>query len=335
MTVPHVSVVMPTYNRCDRLRRAIAAVADQVVDEPYEIIVVSDGSTDGTDEMLAQCDVANLRWFTQGNGGPAAARNRGIVESSGELIVFVDDDILAEPGLVQAHVDAHRRLGDSAVVVGPMLDPADFDMAPWVRWEQAMLRKQYRSLELGDYEATARQFYTGNASVRREHIVAAGGFDPTFRRAEDVELAYRLDDRGLQFDYEPSAVGRHYADRSYDAWRGAAYLYGRNDVVFARDRGRGWIFPFMAQKYRDHHPVLRAFVAVGVRSDAVRRVEVRAFAALAGVAERLGADRIGRAAYSAIYGIEYHCGARDELGGRSAFADLLHGGNPGTLVGAR
>ena len=80
---------------------------------------------------------------------------------------------------------------------------------------------------------------------------------------------------------------------------------------------------------------LRAFVAVGVRSDAVRRVEVRAFAALAGVAERLGADRIGRAAYSAIYGIEYHCGARDELGGRSAFADLLHGSHPGTLVGAR
>lgn len=335
MTAPFVSVVMPTYNRRERLRRAIAAVAEQRVDVPFEVVVVSDGSTDGTDDMLAACEFENVRWFGQPNGGPAAARNRGIAEGTGQLIVFVDDDIIAAPGLIQAHVDAHRRLGDDAVVVGPMLDPSDFDMAPWVRWEQAMLRKQYRALEAGEYEATARQFYTGNASVRRDHIVEAGGFDPAFRRAEDVELAYRLDDSGLRFAYEPAAVGHHYADRSYDAWRNAAYLYGRNDVVFARDRGRGWIFPFMAQKYRDHHPLLRAFVAIGVRSDALRRAEVRSFGAIAGIAERLGADRIGRAAYSAIYGIEYHCGARDELGGRAAFADLLEGSHPGTLVGAR
>jgi glycosyltransferase involved in cell wall biosynthesis len=323
VTTPYVSVVMPTYNRCERLRRAVAAVAAQDVDVPFEIVVVSDGSTDGTEQLLAASDVANLRWFEQANGGPAAARNRGIAEGSGELIVFVDDDIIAAPGLIQAHVDAHRRLGDDAVVVGPMLDPSDFEMAPWVRWEQAMLRKQYRALEAGVYEATARQFYTGNASVRREHIVAAGAFDPTFRRAEDVELAYRLDDRGLRFAYEPSAVGHHYADRSYDAWRNAAYLYGRNDVVFARDRGREWILPFMARKYRDHHPVLRTFIGLGVRSDAIRRLEVQSFVVVAKLAERLRLERFGRAAYSAIYGIEYHCGARDELGGSSAFRDLL------------
>jgi len=68
-------------------------------------------------------------------------------------------------------------------------------MVPWVRWEQEMLMKQYKALLRKDWPATARQFYTGNASVRRSHIVAAGGFDEGFRRAEDVELAYRLDKR--------------------------------------------------------------------------------------------------------------------------------------------
>ena len=59
-----------------------------------------------------------------------------------------------------------------------------------------MLAKQYEAMDRGVYGATARQFYTGNASVARRHVIAAGGFDTSFRRAEDVELAYRLADRG-------------------------------------------------------------------------------------------------------------------------------------------
>ena len=120
-------------------------------------------------------------------------------------------------------------------------------MTPWVRWEQEMLMKQYRAMLRGDWAATARQFYTGNASLRRSHILAAGGFDEGFRRAEDVELAYRLANKGLDFVFNMQAVGMHFAERSFRAWLDMAYAYGRNDVIFARDRNQKWLLSAVRQ----------------------------------------------------------------------------------------
>ena len=85
-----------------------------------------------------------------------------------------------------------------------------------------MLAKQYKAMTRGDCEATARQFYTGNASVLRRHLLAVGGFDSAFRRAEDVEMAYRLDGSWSHFAFEPAAIGLHYAARSFDSWRSPA-----------------------------------------------------------------------------------------------------------------
>lgn len=317
---PAVSVVIPTYQRRDQVAEAVRAIAGQDLDQPFEIVVVSDGSTDGTESALADLDLAvPLRVITQENGGPASARNRGVAEARGELILFVDDDLVATPGMLQAHVDAHREAGPNHVVIGPMLDPPDFDMEPWVRWEQAMLRKQYDAMDAGEYAATPRQFYTGNASLRRAHLIEAGGFDTSFRRAEDVELAYRLDDAGLGFSYLRDAVGWHFASRSFEAWRTMAYDYGRNDVVFARDRNRTWIFPFMARKYREHRTPLRWLIAAAVRSAPLARVTGRALGVLASVADRLHVERVTRASYSCIYGMEYHRGIADELGGQADF----------------
>jgi GT2 family glycosyltransferase len=95
-----------------------------------------------------------------------------------------------------------------------------------------MLVKQYDAMERGDWAATARQFYTANASLARRHVLDAGGFDERFRRAEDVELAYRLADRGLRFVFARDAVVVHHPDRSFRAWLDIAGAYGRNDVVF-------------------------------------------------------------------------------------------------------
>lgn len=321
---PAVSVVMPTYQRRDQVTKAVKAIAEQSLDQPFEIVVVSDGSTDGTEAALAALDLGvPLRVFTQDNGGPASARNRGVAEAQGELIAFVDDDLVASPGMLQAHVDAHRDAGPNQVVIGPMLDPPEFDMQPWVRWEQAMLRKQYDAMDAGEYSATPRQFYTGNASLHRAHLIEAGGFDTTFRRAEDVELAYRLDDAGLDFTYLRDAVGWHFASRSFEAWRTMAYDYGRNDVIFARDRNRTWIFPFMARKYHEHRTPLRWLIAAAVRSAPLATATGRALGALAATADRIGVERVTRAAYSCIYGMEYHRGIADELGGQAGFFTVV------------
>lgn len=322
--VPVLSVVLPTYNRRERLEQVLRSLAAQDLDVPFEVVVVSDGSTDGTNEYLRSgslpCRVVAV---LQENQGPSVARNAGVERATSDLIVFIDDDVVASPRLLRSHFDAHARLGERAVVVGPMLDPPDHRMTPWVAWEQRMLAKQYRAMQEGRYAATARQFYTGNASVRREHVRRVGGFDPAFRRAEDVELAFRLETAGLSFHFEPAAAGYHYAERSYDAWRRTAYVYGHNDVVFARDLGHAWIFPFIADSFQSHHRGVR-LLAMGATSS--RRVR----SSLRWMLERLvptGASSTQRPlvqhALSAIYGIEYHCGVADELGSAAAFRHLV------------
>ncbi|MEL6983924.1 MAG: glycosyltransferase family 2 protein, partial [Actinomycetota bacterium] len=224
------------------------------------------------------------------------------------------------------HLDAHRKLGPDVVVIGPMRRPPDIDLQPWVDWEQAMLDKQYAAMEGGAWSATPRQFYTGNASLQRARLLDVGGFDCAFRRAEDVELAYRLDDAGMRFEYLSDAAGYHYAKRSFEAWRSMAYTYGRNDVIFARDRGRDWIFPFMAEKFGQHQAPLRWLISSTVRVPKAGAVLAPALRLLAMASDRVGLPAIARASYSCIYGIEYHGGIADELGSREAFFESVRTG---------
>jgi GT2 family glycosyltransferase len=313
--IPSVSVVIPTYDRRPRLEGVLGALAEQTFDREFEVVVVSDGSTDSTDEYLASGSTPlPVVAVTQSNQGPAVARNHGVDVASGDLIVFVDDDVVPAPGLLAAHVAAHERLGDGFVVIGPMLNPPDHEMSPWIRWEQAMLAKQYRAMQRGRYPATARQFYTGNASLRRCHLLAAGGFDPAFRRAEDVELAYRLDDAGMRWAFEPGAVGLHYAERSYESWWATGYTYGRNDVVFARDRGRAKLLDRIGREYRHRNPATRAITRLCVpRPEWAARVST-SLRHVAGLGETAKLEVVSRQAMSGIYNLAYYRGVADELG---------------------
>jgi GT2 family glycosyltransferase len=324
MSAPTISVVVPTYNRRERLHRVLTGLRDQTGTDSFEVVVVSDGSTDGTDEYLAS-GAAPLPVVaaTQENQGPAAARNRGVELASGDLIVFLDDDVVPDPGLVAAHRDAHGRLGDDVVVIGPMLNPPDHDMSPWIEWEQSMLAKQYKAMLRGDWEATARQFYTGNASLRREHFLAVGGFDTAFRRAEDVEMAYRLDDRGLKWAFEPDAVGLHYAERSFDAWRDTGYAYGRNDIVFARDCGRRYVYAWIIDDYRSRPLPMRQLLRLCVPRRRLADAVGGGLRRLAELSTRIGLSSVTRFSLSGIYAIAYCQGVVVELGHPDALWALV------------
>jgi len=282
--------------------------------DAYEVIVISDGSTDGTDAYLeALHSTMRLRWFSQANQGPAAARNAGIREAGGEFIVFIDDDVVAEPQLLGEHARSHHQASQDVVVLGPLLTPVGFDMAPWVRWEQEMLVKQYRAMLRGDWTATARQFYTGNASLRRSHILAVGGFDEGFRRAEDVELAYRLADKGLDFVFNIQAAALHFAERSFRAWLDAARAYGRNDVIFARDRNQKWLLPAVHREFRDRHFLIRSLVRVCGGRTSLTRVASSTLKLAADAATLLRAGEVERFAYSGLFNLQYYDGLLHEL----------------------
>jgi len=312
---PHFSVVVPTYNRVERLRHVITALEQQAYpSDAYEVIIVSDGSTDGTHAYLeALRSTLQLRWFSQDNRGPAAARNAGIQKANGEFVVFIDDDLVPEPQLLAEHARSHQEAGQEVVVLGPLLTPEGFEMAPWVHWEQEMLMKQYRAMLRGDWTATARQFYTGNASLRRSHVLAAGGFDEGFRRAEDVELAYRLADKGLNFVFNMQAAGVHFADRSFRAWLEAAYTYGRNDVIFARDRNQKWLLSAIRREFRARHFLIRSLVRACRGRSRLTGIANSALKLAADSATLLRASDIERGAYSGLFNLQYYNGLFNEL----------------------
>ncbi len=324
---PTVSVVIPTYNRLPRLRRVLAALDTQTYPtDRFEVVVVSDGSTDGTDEFLAGASGPfELAVVTQENQGPAVARNRGVEAARGSIVLFIDDDVVATPRLIEEHVDSHAAQTGDAVVIGPMITPPDYPMQPWVAWEQDMLYKQYDAMSTGVYAATFRQFYTGNASLPRERFLEVGGFDSRFRRAEDVELAYRLDGAGLRWIWNPDAVGHHYADRPFDSWLRTARAYGTNEVIFGREEGQDPTLRRVRAEFAGRHVVIRTLAVAAVSVPRLERGSTPTLRALALGADRLGLRRVAGYALSALFNTEYFCAMAGELGGPEEFRRVVVG----------
>lgn len=327
-----ISIIIPTYNRLSQLKQVLAGFEAQIWDmSEVEIIVVSDGSTDGTDSFLIEPESPlNLVAGQQQNAGPAAARNLGVNLAKGELIIFVDDDVVPGPNLIGEHVKSHMQEGDKCVVLGPMLSPADFHMSSWVQWEQMMLYKQYADMEAGRWEPTARQFYTGNASLKRQYFIDSGGFDVSFRRAEDVELAYRLADNDLRFVFNPQAIGYHYVSRQFSSWLQTPYMYGRNDVIFTRDKGQSWLIPKVLEEFHTRHSMIRTLVWLCLSRPWASKIAISGLKQAADLSSYFKhlipkISALPRFAYSGIYNLTYYQGFVDELGDRHRFFDMLSG----------
>jgi len=111
--VSEISVIIPTFNRAEQLRLCLDSLSRQTAaPETFEVVVVDDGSTDGTEEMLRTYGAPfPLRVEQQANRGPGAARNRGIELAAGAFCLFMDDDILADPQFVSEHLLAQRAGG--------------------------------------------------------------------------------------------------------------------------------------------------------------------------------------------------------------------------------
>jgi len=315
--MPRLSLVVPTYNRCASLLRLLQALEQQTVRD-FEVVVVDDGSTDGTPQRVAALQRQPsypLVVLRQPNRGPAAARNAGVERASSELVLFLDDDVVPIPTLLEQHLAVHAAAATSAaVVIGPMTPPANWDRPAWIRWEEDMLEVQYQAMRDGQYPCTPRQFYTANASLQRARFLEVGGFDPTFKRAEDVELAYRMRDRGASFVFLPEAIVYHYAERTFAAWCRTPYQYGRYDVVMYREK-RHEALPCAAREFHSRHVLTRWLARACVGHQRLVRAAVVGLQGVAIAADRLQARGAARLALSGIFNLLYWQGASDELGG--------------------
>jgi glycosyltransferase involved in cell wall biosynthesis len=261
MCARRLSVVIPTFNRHQRLERVLDALESQtLLAEHYEVIVVDDGSTDGTfEELGARKSSFELRCFRQDNSGPALARNYGVKRATGELIVFLDDDVVPLPELLAEHAQSHDAESGELAVIGPLQSLPHYD-APWVAWEQEKLEWQYEAMTRGDFEPTFRQFWTGNASVAKRNVERAGFFDAEFLRAEDVELGLRLKECGVVFRFNPRAGGLHHADRSLESWKKMHSSYGRLEVQILDRLGPNSLVEILGENLNGLNPAVRMAV---------------------------------------------------------------------------
>ncbi|HEY1653847.1 MAG TPA: glycosyltransferase [Candidatus Tumulicola sp.] len=230
-----VSVVIPTYNRLDTLAHVVPTLlASDLAPERFELLVCDSNSTDGTAAYLAAvaAEHPNVRHLPGAYGGRAAARNAGIAAASGTVVVFNDADILASPDLLARHLEHHRQRRGIAVV-GWEVQVKNLD---------DYARKRDHPTERGHLHPPSRKrlswlyFLTGNASVRREDLLRAGGFDESFTGYghEDLELGYRLSKAGIEIVYESRAVNYHCQDVALGDQVEKMRLAGRSTVRFYR-----------------------------------------------------------------------------------------------------
>lgn len=236
MSRPGLTVVVPTYNRREILSQTLPTVLSQEgARGDYEVVVVVDGSTDGTLESLARLGTAPvLRVVSQRNRGLSAARNRGAAEARGDLVLFLDDDMMASPALVAEHLREHAD-GKERVVFGALA------LAPGARRSFLKLgveewgRDLASRLSAPGYHFRFDDCYFGNASVRREVLRRAGGFDEAFVKFgnEDYDLGWRLLAMGVEMRFARAAVADQIYDKTFRRWLQDVYFVGRADVALA------------------------------------------------------------------------------------------------------
>ena len=237
---PELSVVIPTCNRSEKLQRCLQMLSRQSLPAAqFEVIVVDDGSTDGTEELLrAQKLPFALRHFRQANKGPAAARNRGIREASGRIVVFLGDDIYVPPDFLGDHLRHHRLFPDDReALLGHIAWADKLPVTSFMDFITGPAGAQFAFGTIGDPEdVDFLHFYTSNVSLKKKLLeTELPVFDEGYSHAayEDTDLGYRLKQSGMRLRYRSWIKAGH--DHPTDAGRFAQRQFraGQMSLRFA------------------------------------------------------------------------------------------------------
>lgn len=236
---PKVSVIIPTHNRADPLENSLAALCQQTFPrDEFEVLVVADGCTDSTPEVVRSFESRlQIRLIEQDGQGPAAARDRGATEAGGEVLIFMDDDIEALPGFVEAHQNAllgtyqrdHRKVA-IGYLPARLKNQKGYLKAELRRWWETIFQKMGEPGHRFNYT----DLVSGNFSLSKSLLRRAGGFDPVYRCHEDYELGIRLLRAGAQFDFVPQAVGYHHEESGLERVLKRKYEEGIADVMIGQ-----------------------------------------------------------------------------------------------------
>ena len=224
-----ISVIIPSFNRKFKLKQCLDSLFAQIYPkEAFEIIVIDDGSSDGTKDMLDELSKnnSNLRYFVQENKGPASARNLGIKQSRAEIIGFTDSDCILDKNWVRLMVQAHN-LDKHIAAVGGVTEVDSSNLK--ARVSQFLSDGAIKTVIDGKSETIF--FPTCNVSFKREYIV--DGFNELFPlpAGEDLDFFWRLFKKGRRFSYDRNIKVFHNCHTGFYSFLKQAYMYGRGNYL--------------------------------------------------------------------------------------------------------
>jgi len=242
---PKVSIIIPTYNRAEVLRECLAALALQ--DFPFgsfEIIVIDDGSTDNTAEVVQQATSRfETHYIFQKNSGPAAARNCGVRHAEGDLILIINDDAIAPSSLVAGHYLMHRKVqcGGRLAILGTR----EFRVEDKTRtlnflYDQVPFSMRVYGWSEGFYPSPF--FVTFNISMRRCDFEEVGGFDEDFTSAigEDTEFGARWASSQGKILFLPQLRAHHFHDVTVDGLKNQIIRETFNKLILVNKQPDAW-----------------------------------------------------------------------------------------------
>jgi glycosyltransferase involved in cell wall biosynthesis len=223
---PKVSVVICTYNGAATLRECLEGVLTLHYPS-YEVIVVSDGSTDGSAAIAEQYE--GVRLIETPQRGLAAARNTGLWAATGEIVAYIDDDAIPDPDWL-THIAGTFGKGGFAAVGGPNVLPTGSNAV-----SECVANAPGGPTHVLVSDREAEHVPGCNMAIRRADLEEIEGFDPQFRAAgDDVDVCWRLLDSGKRIAFSPGAVVWHHRRRSVRAYLRQQRGYGRAEALLER-----------------------------------------------------------------------------------------------------
>ena len=254
-TNPLFSVVVPTYNRLPLLIEALDSVWRQTFTD-YEVIVVDDGSTDGTAEWL-DGQTPRLRFLRQENKGPGAARNLGAAEAKGEYLAFLDSDDVWFPWTLATYADVLAEGARPTTIAGALLS---FSRASRIGGHRAGAKRASPATRISSSAGANGAFVGSNMLVvEREALLGCGGFVTDRLNAEDHDLMLRL---GTQPGFVQVIAPKTIAWRQHESSETADGIRTMRGIARLMDREDAGIYPGGRERRRDR----RRFITQHVRA---------------------------------------------------------------------
>ncbi|MCX6151706.1 MAG: glycosyltransferase [Ignavibacteriales bacterium] len=214
-----ISIIIPTHNRIKMLLKVLDAFENQeAIEQTYEIIVVADSCSDDTVNVIEANKLKfsyDIKLVEHNYGSAAVSRNLGAKQAIGDLLVFIDDDVVPERNFLSAHL---QNQNENTVVLGYSKPVLPKTPSLWQYRARRWWEDRFFEMNQPGHRFNFKDFFSGNFSISASQFNLIGGFDESLKRLEDYEFGLRLIKNGIHFAFSTEAVGLHYETNDLRQW---------------------------------------------------------------------------------------------------------------------